>query len=77
MTSLRPILRRTLLGAGLGWVLFMLLGAYMNASIGAAALSNWGPLLLFSVIGLTVGGLVAPLVHRLLRAVRGDGGEAS
>lgn len=65
-----PTVRRTLIGAVLGWGLFVGLGIYMNASIGVPALSNWGPLLLFSVIGLTVGGLVAPLVHRLLRSVR-------
>jgi len=59
------VVRRTLAGAVMGWIVFLILGFYMNASIGAPALSNWGPLLLFSVIGLTVGGLVAPLVHRV------------
>lgn len=59
------MLRRTIAGAATGWVVFMLLGFYMNSAIGAPVLSNWGPLLLFSVIGLTVGGLVAPLAHRL------------
>lgn len=57
------MIRRTLAGAVTGWIVFLILGFYMNASIGAPVLSNWGPLLLFSVIGLTVGGLVAPLVH--------------
>lgn len=65
-----PTIRRTLIGAGLGWIVFVGLGIYMNTSIGVPALSNRGPLLLFSVIGLTVGGLVAPLVHRLIRSVR-------
>lgn len=65
-----PMVRRTLFGAGTGWVVFVGLGVYMNVSVGAPALSNRGPLLLFSVIGLTVGGLVAPLVHRLIRSVR-------
>lgn len=64
------MLRRTLIGAGLGWVVFLGLGVYMNAAIGAPALSNWGPLLVFSVIGLTVGGLVAPLVHRVRGKLR-------
>lgn len=64
------MLRRTLLGAVLGWTVFVALGLYMNASIGAPVLSNWGPLLLFSVIGLTVGGLVAPLVHRAREKLR-------
>lgn len=59
------MLRRTVTGAATGWVVFMLLGFYMNAAIGAPVLSNWGPLLIFSIIGLTVGGLVAPLAHRL------------
>lgn len=57
------MVRRTVAGAVTGWIVFLILGLYMNDSIGAPLLSNWGPLLLFSVIGLTVGGLVAPLVH--------------
>lgn len=64
------MVRRTVLGAALGWSVFLALGLYMNAAIGAPALSNWGPLLLFSVIGLTVGGLVAPLVHRVREKLR-------
>lgn len=70
------MVRRTLIGAALGWIVFLGLGVYMNAAIGAPALSNWGPLLVFSVIGLTVGGLVAPLAHRArekLRETLGDG----
>lgn len=66
------MVRRTVAGAAVGWVLFVLLGFYMNRAIGAPALSNWGPLLVFSVIGLTVGGLVAPLLHRIGRFFRGD-----
>lgn len=66
------MVRRTLSGAALGWAVFLGLGVYMNAAIGAPPLSNWGPLLLFSVIGLTVGGLVAPLVHRIREYSRGD-----
>lgn len=64
------MVRRTVLGAVLGWSVFLALGLYMNAAIGAPAFSNWGPLLLFSVIGLTVGGLVAPLVHRVREKLR-------
>lgn len=66
------MLRRTLIGAASGWALFLGLAIYMNVSIGAPALSNWGPALLFSVIGLTVGALVTPLVHRLGERFRGD-----
>lgn len=66
------MVRRTVAGAVMGWVVFLLLGFYMNSSIGAPVLSNWGPILLFSVIGLTVGGLVAPLVHRIREHFRSD-----
>lgn len=66
------MLRRTVAGALAGWIVFVALGLYMNASIGAPLLSNRGPLLLFSVIGLTVGGLVAPLVHGVRERFRGD-----
>lgn len=59
------MVRRTVAGAVTGWIVFLVLGFYMNAAIDAPVFSNWGPLLLFSVIGLTVGGLVAPLVHRI------------
>lgn len=68
------MVRRTLVGAAMGWVVFLLLAFYMNVAIGAPALSNWGPALLFSVIGLTVGALVTPLVHRLGERFRGDDG---
>lgn len=64
------MVRRTFLGAAAGWAVFLALGLYMNAAVGAPVLSNWGPLLLFSVIGLTVGGLVAPLVHRVRERLR-------
>jgi len=66
------VVRRTVVGALAGWIVFLLLGFYMNASIGAPVLSNWGPLLLFSVIGLTVGGLVAPLVHGMRKRFGGE-----
>lgn len=66
------MVRRTVAGAVMGWIVFLILGFYMNASIGAPLLSNWGPLLLFSVIGLTVGGLIAPLVHGVGEYIRGD-----
>lgn len=66
------MVRRTVVGALAGWIVFLLLGFYMNASIGAPVLSNWGPLLLFSVIGLTVGGLVAPLVHGMRKRFGGE-----
>lgn len=58
------MLRRTAIGFGVGAVAFGLLGMYLNVAIGAPPLSNPGPVSILAVIGGTIGGLVAPLVHR-------------
>lgn len=57
-------LRRSLVGCAVGALLFIGLGVYLNARIGAGALANPGPVAILAVIGGTVGGLVAPLFAR-------------
>lgn len=54
-------LRRSLVGFAAGALLFVGLGVYLNAQIGAAPLAHPGPVAILAVIGGTVGGLVAPL----------------
>ncbi len=69
--------RRTLAGLAGGGLLFLALGLYLNASTGFGLTENLGPLTMLTVVGATVGGLVAPLAGRLLdrwRARDADGG---
>lgn len=56
------LVRKTLLGLGIGAGAFAALGVYLNLATGSAALENPGPMALLVVIGGTVGGLVGPLV---------------
>lgn len=58
--------RRTLTGVGGGGLLFLALGLYLNAATGFSLAENLGPLGMLTVVGATVGGLVAPLAGRLL-----------
>lgn len=57
-------LRRSLVGFAAGALLFVGLGVYLNARIGAGAFAHPGPVAILAVIGGTVGGLVAPLFGR-------------
>jgi len=58
---MRPLLRRSAVGALLGGAAFLGLGIYMNRAIGAGPLEHLGPLGFTVVVGATIGGLVAPL----------------
>ncbi len=58
------LVRITLTGFLAGATLFIGLGVYLNAEIGAPALSNFGPMAILAVIGGTIGGLLAPLFRR-------------
>lgn len=60
----RRLARTSLIGFIAGGLLFGALGVYMNASIGAPAISNLGPTLVLVVIGGTVAGLIAPMIRR-------------
>lgn len=68
-------IRRTLLGVGGGGLLFLALGLYLNSATGFALDENLGPLLMLTLVGATVGGLVAPLAGRLLDRWRGRGDD--
>lgn len=59
-------LRRTLAGLAGGGFVFLALGLYLNAATGFGIAENLGPLMMLTVVGATVGGLVAPLAGRLL-----------
>lgn len=63
--------RRTLAGLAGGGVAFLALGLYLNAATGFGVVENVGPLMMLTVVGATVGGLVAPLAGRLLDRWRG------
>lgn len=58
--------RRTLAGLAGGGLLFLALGLYLNAATGFGIAENLGPLMMLTVVGATVGGLVSPLAGRLL-----------
>ena len=58
---MRPLIRRSAIGALLGGAFFLGLGMYMNRAIGAGPLEHLGPLGFTVVVGATIGGLVAPL----------------
>jgi hypothetical protein len=57
---------RTLAGLAVGGVVFLALGLYLNAATGFGIAENLGPLMMLTVVGATVGGLIAPLGGRLL-----------
>lgn len=57
---------RTLVGLAGGGLLFLALGLYLNAATGFSLAENLGPLAMLTVVGATVGALVAPLAGRLL-----------
>lgn len=56
---------RTLVGLTGGGLLFLALGLYLNAATGFSLAENLGPLMMLTVVGATVGGLIAPLAGRL------------
>lgn len=56
--------RRSLAGAAVGALLFVLLGFYLNSAIGSGLLDHPGPRGFLALIGATIGGLVAPLLRR-------------
>jgi len=57
------LLRITLLGVAVGGTGFTALGVYLNSAIGVGFFANPGPLAMLAVVGATVGGLAAPLLH--------------
>lgn len=70
----RSSVKATLLGVAGGGGLFLLAGIYLNVRSGSSPFANAGPLLAFTVIGLTVGGLTGPLLAGILTTLLGKGG---
>ena len=67
----REIVRDTVRGAVIGGLLFGGLATLQALRAGVALTSVIQPILLFALIGLTVGGLAGPLLGRAARRRRG------
>ncbi len=59
---LKAIGRWTMMGAAIGGGLFLALSLYRSIASGGPALSHLNPIGVMTVIGLTVGALVGPLI---------------
>lgn len=66
-------LGRTLAGLAVGGALFLGLGLYLNVATGFGPTDNPGPVAILTLIGATVGGLVAPMLVSAVRRRRGEG----
>jgi uncharacterized membrane protein YedE/YeeE len=68
----RQIVRDTVRGVVIGGALFGGLAALQALRAGVSLGSVIQPILVFALIGLTVGGLAGPLLGRAARRRRGD-----
>ncbi|MBI4540585.1 MAG: hypothetical protein HY704_13875 [Gemmatimonadetes bacterium] len=69
-------MKSTVLGAGVGAVLFAAVGLYRSAVVGSGPFAHLEPVAFFAVIGGTVGGLAGPLARGILRRWSGKGDSA-
>ena len=54
--------RWTMIGAAIGGGLFLALSLYRSIASGGPSLSHFNPIAVMTVIGITVGALVGPLI---------------
>ena len=65
--------RWTLIGATVGGGLFLALSLYRSLASGGPSLSHLNPIAVMTVIGITVGALVGPLVGAIAARRSGHG----
>ncbi len=63
-------LRWTLIGAALGGGLFGALSVYRSVASGGPVLEHLNPIAVLTVIGLTVGGLIGPMMGAIVTRLR-------